>query len=429
MTSIDRASRTVLVPEAHALGAIGVIRSLGRAGYQVVAISSEPSALGLRSSFASRSAIAPPYEAPEYIPWLREFIAAHGVDLIIPSEGFLLAIRSAFATLEPLLPVASDADTVYRAFSKVAVAEALLGLESDPGWRGMLPPTLIVQACAPLPSDEAIARLGGPYYVKSDASLNSRQNSALLHRCLTVDEVRQVLSLKLETFETILVQGFVPGVKAAVAYCLDEQGSVVTRSGVLGIRTTPHHGGMMTLREAWSHPRMEEIGLAWLRHLAWRGVAMVECKWDPESDRFWLIEINARYWGYLHLDLYAGVDVPRLQADRYFGWPREEPPTPRLGVRCRHAFPGDAGWLLSRLKDPTVLWPAKIGSCLRFLADFADVRCRADLYFPADRNLYWIEAGRYFRSLLQGLLRRIRWLHNNTPPHEPHPQQAGRKQE
>jgi hypothetical protein len=43
----------VLVPEAHVLGMIGVIRALGRAGYAVHAASTDPAALGFRSRYAA----------------------------------------------------------------------------------------------------------------------------------------------------------------------------------------------------------------------------------------------------------------------------------------------------------------------------------------------------------------------------------------
>jgi hypothetical protein len=405
-TNGERSDRNILVPEAHALGAIGVIRSLGRAGYRVHAISPQPDALGFESNFATTVHVTPPYWAPEFLAWLEGFLREQRIDLIIPSEGFLLAVRPVFESLKPLLPVPDRADTVYRAFSKVAVAEALLGGDADPIWRDMLPPTLIVRRGASIPSHDAIASLGAPYYVKSDASLNRRGQRALLGRCDTVDGVVASLSENLDAFDSILVQGFVPGVKAAVAFCLDARGDIVTQSGVLGLHTTPHQGGMMSLRESWWHPRMAEVGLAWLRHLDWRGVAMIECKWDPATDRFWLIEINARYWGYLHLDLYAGVDVPRLQADRFFALAPGPVPPARLGVRCRHAFPGDAGWLISRIKDRTLSPGAKLGSALEYCVDFVDFTCHADLSFPGDRRLYWIEASRYARSLSLALLRR-----------------------
>ncbi|MFT4826088.1 MAG: hypothetical protein ACJAUG_003403 [Halioglobus sp.] len=52
--------------------------------------------------------------------------------------------------------------------------------------------------------------------------------------------------------------------------------------------------------------------------LEWQGVAMMEYKRDPESDQFWLIEINARYWGYLDQDLYSRKNFPETPGGRIF---------------------------------------------------------------------------------------------------------------
>jgi biotin carboxylase len=46
-------------------------------------------------------------------------------------------------------------------------------------------------------------------------------------------------------------------------------------------------------------------------HLGWQGVGMFEYRWDLTSGRFFLMEFNSRFWGSLHLAMFAGVDFPR----------------------------------------------------------------------------------------------------------------------
>ena len=48
---------SVLVPEAHALGMLAAIRSLGRAGYGVHAASPQADAIGFASRFAANSTL------------------------------------------------------------------------------------------------------------------------------------------------------------------------------------------------------------------------------------------------------------------------------------------------------------------------------------------------------------------------------------
>ncbi|MFT5131500.1 MAG: hypothetical protein ACI8W8_005136, partial [Rhodothermales bacterium] len=113
-------AESVLVTEAHTIGGIAVIRSLGRAGYRVVAISAKADALGFYSRFAAKTIHCPAYSA-DFTPWLRQTIAREQISQIIGSESFLHAIRTDFAEFATLLPISSDPAIVYRAFHKCDV--------------------------------------------------------------------------------------------------------------------------------------------------------------------------------------------------------------------------------------------------------------------------------------------------------------------
>ena len=89
----SRRRHPVLVPTAGAIGAIGVIRSLGRAGYPVHACASSPNALGLRSRFAVRAVVHPAEHDPAFLDWLRGYVQAESISAIVPSESFYLGVR------------------------------------------------------------------------------------------------------------------------------------------------------------------------------------------------------------------------------------------------------------------------------------------------------------------------------------------------
>ena len=414
-----RRNHHVLVPEAHALGAIAVVRSLGRAGYHVHACSFDPDALGLKSNFGHAGVVNPRYEDDTFIPWLRAYIRDHEISAIVPSEGFLHAIHPHFEEFCHLMPIPRDREVAYAAFSKIDVTKMLTTAPQSADWQSFLPPSMVVERGEAAPSVEDIRDLGAPFFLKGDARDHRCGHDALIQRLETPEAARAALVSALADYDAVLLQGWVGGVKAAVSLCLDhDDGSVISESGVIGLRTTPHQGGMMTSRESWRHDKMREVAEAWLRHMGWRGVAMVECKWDPDTDRFWLIEINARYWGYLHLDLFSGVDMPRIQMDRFFGLANEIAPKQELGVRCRHTLPGDASFLVSLLKDPVVGWRGKLSGLMRFVIDFADFGQRSDLLFPGDRHLYWRQAGRYFVDMSARVWRRLRFGHRMSPSSE-----------
>src|ERR1700757_2966158 len=116
----------VLVAEAHSLGSIAVIRSLGRAGYFVHACSHRADALGFYSRFTHTWVVCPAYHDPTFLDWLRRYIRQHRIRAIIPSEDLLLAVRTSFSEFSPLLPYSSSESVVYAAMSKADQVETYL---------------------------------------------------------------------------------------------------------------------------------------------------------------------------------------------------------------------------------------------------------------------------------------------------------------
>ena len=78
------------------------------------------------------------------------------------------------------------------------------------------------------------------------------------------------------------------------------------------LREKTHTGGTSTRRISAVNPMLEEAAQRLLNHLKWHGVAMVEFKYNPESQKYWLMEVNPRFWGSLALAVAAGVDFPWL---------------------------------------------------------------------------------------------------------------------
>jgi hypothetical protein len=161
----------------------------------------------------------------------------------------------------------------------------------------------------------------------------------------------------------------------------------------------PHSGGASSLRRSWWHAGIHADALAKLRALHWEGVAMMEYRWESDSDTFYFIEMNPRFWGSLHLALYSGVDFPRLLLDAFHG--RPSPPLAEypLGIRCRWTFPKEPQYVWSCLKDPELSWRARLWPILEFGLLSLDPRIRADLLFPGDRQLYWESVKRFFRGV------------------------------
>jgi hypothetical protein len=329
----------VLVTEAHTIGAVAVIRSLGRAGHRVIAISARPDALGFYSRFTDKPVVCPPYD-DSFVDWLCGFIKNERIDRIIASESCLHAIRPKFAEFADLLPISADPVIVYRAFHKCDVHAHMcqVGLTSH------LPDSIEVSGDAPVAEDHPIRK---PHLVD----------------------------------DRVLAQAWVPGIGAGVGV-LAENGKVTVSFTYLREHEVPRKGGVSSLRRSWQHAGILADAEARIAALEWTGLAMLEYRWDEGSDDFWFIEINSRVWGSMHLALAAGIDFPAmLLADSA----NANSATP---ARTRLTFPLDLRWLWDSLKQ------GKVAAIAEFAWLFIAPGVRDDLRFPGDNGLYWRAAWR-----------------------------------
>jgi protein-tyrosine-phosphatase len=138
------------------------------------------------------------------------------------------------------------------------------------------------------------------------------------------------------------------------------------------LKELPYTGGVSVVAEAESvDPRLGKMALDLLRALQWDGVAMVEFRFDSDTGRAALLEVNGRYWGSLPLSFRAGLDFPALRRAALLGEARQVEPY-RVGVRIRSTSAA-----ISRMLGILSDWRAGklpsrrfLGECAGFLADF-----------------------------------------------------------
>jgi predicted ATP-grasp superfamily ATP-dependent carboligase len=81
------------------------------------------------------------------------------------------------------------------------------------------------------------------------------------------------------------------------------------------LREFPVNGGSSTCAISIYDNDLLNEGIKILDHLNWNGVAMVEFKKCNKSNKFYLIEINPKYWGSLDLAFEAGINFPKYSYD------------------------------------------------------------------------------------------------------------------
>ncbi len=378
---------TILVPEAHSIAGVGCIRSLGRAGHRVIACAQSCDALGLASRYAAVPLVAPAYsDAGTFERWLGDAVRVHQIDAIIPSEGLLLALRPILARYLPLMPLAGAPERMLASLSKYDLFERF-ARSADPRLEENLPGHVLVERGHEALAEPALARLRPPLYLKVDGVHATGNQGSEVRRFERPGLLREALPDTLRRYAKCIVQEHVEGVGVG-AFFLRWQGEVNAVLMHRRLHEVPYTGGQSSLRETWWHDAIHADAARRMEALDWEGVGMLEYRWNPATGAFWLMEFNARFWGSLHLALFAGVDFPALLIDAWRGGGRTVP-TPPAGLRCRLTFPKEVEYVASRLKSQSLGPAAKLGSAIEFFLLGLDPRVRSDLWFPGDTGLYW----------------------------------------
>jgi predicted ATP-grasp superfamily ATP-dependent carboligase len=387
----------VMVAEAHTIGSIAVIRSLGRAGYPVDAFSTKDNALGFHSRYLRQGLQAPDYsEDGRFLDWLRNTVMRRGICALVPSEGLLLAIRPAFAEFSYLLPLHHNSQVVYTGMSKFDLFTRFL--EVGGSLLHNLPPFELVTVDS-LSNLNLGRETDQTVYAKLDACYSQQETGKVVQLAGGPELRHRLKRLLQEECPKILLQAQVPGQGVGI-FILRWNGEILAAFGHCRLHEVPHTGGVSSFRTAWWHEAVYEDALRRLECLDWQGVAMLEYRYDANTERFYLMEMNGRFWGSLHLALYAGVDFPRLLLDAFYGRPEWITGHGRK-VYCRLTFPGEIAYVLSCLKDSSLPFKCRFWPMLEFFMLGLDPQVKSDLYFPGDWRLYFRIIPRALLNFLQ----------------------------
>lgn len=383
----------VLVFDAHERMSVAVIRSLGRAGYPVHACSPHRYAAGSRSIFTTCRAICPDHDHVDFLQWLREYCATHRIRCLIPTEPMLLAIRPVFLEFAALLPLSNAESIVYRGINKFDLFSMLC--QEDAAAKhpaDNLPPLILLRRDNEIPSATELEALGLPVFIKVDADYSVDRKSAT-YSAASVEEARTLIVSLLKSCDRLVIQGYVPAIGVG-AFLLQSQGKTQAEFMHMRLHEIPLQG-WSSYSESWRNEDILRDARRKLKRLGWEGVAMMEYRWNPANGKFALIEMNGRFWGSLHLALYAGVDFPALLLDAFRGSEPDDPPNALIGVQCRDPFL-EAKYVVSRCRSSN----AGVGDKLRAVAEYIrltlDPRVRSASLFPGDRKLIFWQCWQYF---------------------------------
>jgi len=104
----------------------------------------------------------------------------------------------------------------------------------------------------------------------------------------------------------------------------------------------PGGGPSLGARGPILDPNLYRLGRLVLRRLRWTGPLMVETKWVPQEGRYYVIELNPKFWGSLDLPVSLGYHFPAVLVKAVLEGPEAARELAR-GLRVRR---GEFYWVL-----------------------------------------------------------------------------------
>lgn len=336
---------TAELPPAIILGidtpiGLSMVRELGRHGVPVYGIAGSRRALGLRSRYLRRGWLRP-NGADEVVRLINDIAGRTGARLLLAiSEADIFMLREREAQLPGVALLMPTADKLRLVTDKLATARIAEGLG--------IPVPQSAEATGAADVDRLAEGVRFPVILKwRDPNLVLRRLSPVglsFHKaeyCYSPESLRRALHRYDPVGVYPVVQSFCPGHGIGHMIFMHD-GEAVLAFRHRRRHEWPPEGGISTecesLEVAGDRERVDR-SVALLRAIGWEGPAMVEYRYDPQTDRAVLMEVNGRFWGSLPLAFHAGAPFAWFTYSVLGLGTVPEAPTYRSGLVCRFLIP------------------------------------------------------------------------------------------
>jgi predicted ATP-grasp superfamily ATP-dependent carboligase len=323
---------TALVTNATDEPGLAAIRSLNRAGFDVVGADFRRLPFGARSRYLRANHVLPQAHQTDLDQHLLNLVRQLQPQVFLPvgSLGVMAASRNLekFSAVAPLnVP---DFDAFLAAWNKTACMAECRRL-------GIPAPSVYSER-------DALDLFRGsgqeePLVVKPNIDVGAAAGVSYVS---CPETLRTAVQACREQFGGALIQEYIPGGveamrTAVLLFAHDSRlaAAFTTRK----IRQWPTTGGLTAASCSTCERLLVDQVLPFFQYWRWRGAAEVELKLDPRDGNFKVIEINPRFPAYLRFISHCGLDMPSLAADLALGRvsvPPTEPMVYTVGAKYLH---------------------------------------------------------------------------------------------
>jgi len=361
----------VFITDGDQRSALAITRSLGKRGISVFMGEEKSKCLASKSRYCKKTIVYPsPSQYPDkFIQFILNYVKENRIDVIFPVTDvtmYLIAkIKKKIAKYTKLpLPEFDVFDLVSNKYKL---------LKSAVEYSIPVPKTFFIED--PSGIDEIMEKLPYPVIAKPYSSRILSENKWIptkVHYVKSKEELIHLYKTK-EYFQyPSLIQERINGHGAGI-FVVMNKGELISAFAHKRLREKPPSGGVSVLRESIPiDPALKKCSIKLLSALGWHGVAMIEFKVDRATGKYYLMEVNGRFWGSLQLSIDAGIDFPYILYQLATGVPVEVPSSYNIGVKSRWLL-GDLDHTLIRLikKDEDINveegFPSRIQTLLQFL--------------------------------------------------------------
>lgn len=322
-----------------------VVRSLGRAGLEVHVAWHEPDGIATRSRYIAKKHRLSPY-AVEDDRWKKELIQLmhqERFDLVLaPGDSEVTALQQSRMQLSQHGRVYTISDQAFETLFDKFKTNQLARSVGVP-----VPPEVIVSD--PRQAHSVALPFRYPILLKPAKSFNPKNPSARLQvRRASSDESYRRNVAEMLGAGPVAVQPYIGGTDVSVGL-LAHGGTLVLAFQHECIHKPLGASGSSYRRSVPLSAELLDASLRLLRPLSYTGVAEVEFRVDRAAGAWFLMEVNARFWGWLPLALAAGTDFPLALYQLLVLGEVTVPRTYQIGVYCRN-WEADARWFAENFR-------------------------------------------------------------------------------
>ena len=300
----------VLVSDGDQKHTLGIVRALGKIGYEVHTYSNKSKSLTSYSKYCTKAHIIELSSRDGYVKLLQKLHAIENYDCIIPvGSGTVSDISYCYEKL----PIEIQTKIVIAKKSNIEIALSKIKTYRHAEKLGLNVPKTYI----PNSFDEILSiseNLSFPIVIKAQNEMGANVVDYANNSNELIEKFKNMCQEhSFDENELPMIQEYISG--------HGEGFFAIYKDGVCGqtfqhkrIREYPVTGGMSVCAESSVNNAVEMYGKRLLDSLEWHGIAMVEFKVNKNNIPY-LMEINPKFWGSLDLAIEAGANFPKEMVD------------------------------------------------------------------------------------------------------------------